>query len=109
MTAQRHENGRAEVPSTETHEAAPETFYAKKMHSISDTYPYTAVRVEVRDEDFTLLSVHWSAGLALKEVGERLARGEQAAAYLVRWDRIESDSDPRLKDVLTCTELPAPG
>lgn len=98
MTAQRHENERAETSSTEVHEAAPETFYAKKMRSLSDPYPYTAVRVEVRDGDFTLLSVHWSAALALKEVGERLARGEQAAAYLVRWDRIESDSDPRLKE-----------
>ena len=98
MTAQRHENERAETSSTEVHEAAPETFYAKKMRSLSDPYPYTAVRVEVRDGDSTLLSVHWSAALALKEVDERLARGEQAAAYLVRWDRIESDSDPRLKE-----------
>ena len=98
MTAQRHENGRAEASSTEAHESAPETFYAKKMRSLSDPYPYTAVRVEVRDGDFRLWSAHWSAALALKEVGERLARGEQAAAYLVRWDRIESDSDPRLKE-----------
>lgn len=68
------------------------------MHSLSDPYPYTAVRVEVRDGDFRLLSVHWSAELALKEVGERLVRGEQAAAYLARWDRIESENDPRLKE-----------
>ena len=98
MTTQRSENRRAEASSTEAYETAPETFYAKKMHSVSDTHPYTAVRVEVRDGDFTLLSVHWSAALALKEVGERLARGEKAAAYLVRWDRIESDNDPRLKE-----------
>lgn len=98
MTAQRHESGRAEASSNEAHEAAPDTFYAKKLRSLSDPYPYTAVRVEVRDGDFSLLSVHWSAELALKEVGERLARGEKAAVYLVRWDRIESDSDPRLKE-----------
>lgn len=97
MTAQRHESGRAEASSIGSHGSAPEAFYAKKMRSLSDTYPYTAVRVEVRDGDFTLLSVHWSAELALKEVGERLARGEKAAAYLARWDRIESESDPRLK------------
>jgi glutathione S-transferase len=99
MTAQRHEYGGGGRSSACSHEAAPETFYAKKMRSLSDPYPYTAVRVEVRDGDFTLLSVHWSAALALKEVGERLARGEQAAAYLVRWDRIESDNDPRLKEM----------
>jgi len=98
MTAQRHDNG-GDVPGSEwANEAAPDTFYAKKMRSLSDPYPYTAVRVEVRDGDFRLLSAHWSAELALKEVGERLARGEQAAAYLVRWDRIESESDPRLKE-----------
>lgn len=98
MTAQRHDNG-GDVPgSAWANEAAPDTFYAKKMPSLSDPYPYTAVRVEVRDGDFRLLSAHWSAELALKEVGERLARGEQAAAYLVRWDRIESESDPRLKE-----------
>ncbi|OEY23347.1 hypothetical protein A0K93_03925 [Corynebacterium sp. BCW_4722] len=68
------------------------------MRSLSDPYPYTAIRVEVRDGDFRLLSAHWTAELALKEVGERLARGEQAAAYLARWDRIESDRDPRLKE-----------
>ena len=98
MTAQRHESGGAARSSVWPQEAAPETFYAKKMRSPSDPYPYTAVRVEVRDGDFTLLSVHWSAALALKEVGERLARDEQAAAYLVRWDRIESENDPRLKE-----------
>lgn len=98
MTAQQHENGRAEASSTEAPEAAPGTFYAKKIDSLSDPYPYTAVRVEVRDGNFALLSVHWSAALALKEVGERLARGEQATAYLVRWDRIESENDPRLKE-----------
>ncbi|MBA1837604.1 hypothetical protein GC584_05830 [Corynebacterium sp. zg912] len=98
MTAQRHENSGRGRSSAWSQEAAPDTFYAKKMHSASDTYPYTAVRVEVRDGDFTLLSVHWSAALALKEVGERLARGEQAAAYLARWDRIESEGDPRLKE-----------
>lgn len=98
MTAQRHENGGGGRSSAWPQESAPETFYAKKMRSLSDTYPYTAVRVEVRDGDFTLLSVHWSVALALKEVGARLARGEQAAAYLVRWDRIEPESDPRLKE-----------
>lgn len=98
MTAQQHENGAGVHSSAWSQEAAPETFYAKKMHSVSDTYPYTAVRAEVRDGDFRLLSVHWSAARALKEVGERLARGEKAAAYLTRWDRIESDSDPRLKE-----------
>lgn len=98
MTAQRHENGGGGRSSAWSQEAAPETFYAKKMRSLSDTHPYTAVRVEVRDGDFTLLSVHWSAALALKEVGERLAQGEKAAAYNTRWDRIESDSDPRLKE-----------
>lgn len=80
------------------HEAASDACYAKKMHSLSAPYPYTAVRVEVRDGDFRLLSAHWSAALVLKEVVERLVRGEKATAYLVRWDRIESDSDPRLKE-----------
>lgn len=98
MTTQRHENGGGGRSSAWSQEAAPGTFYAKKMRSLSDPYPYTAVRVEVRDGDFRLLSVHWSAALALKEVGERLARGEQAAAYLVRWDHIESESDPLLKE-----------
>lgn len=99
MTTQRHESGGGGRSSAWSQEAAPDTFYAKKMHSVSDPYPYTAVRVEVRDGDFTLLSVHWSAAPALKEVGERLACGEQAAAYLVRWDRIESEGDPRLKEM----------
>lgn len=98
MTTQRNENGRGGRSSACSHEAVPEAFYAKKMRSLSDTHPYTAVRVEVRGGDFRLLSGHWSAELALKEVGERLARGEKAAAYLVRCDRIESDSDPRLKE-----------
>ncbi|MCT1663317.1 hypothetical protein Q0N61_04695 [Corynebacterium sanguinis] len=98
MTAQQHENDGGGRSSAWSQEAAPGTFYAKKMRSLSDPYPYTAVRVEVRDGDFRLLSAHWSAALALKEVGERLSRGEQAAAYLVRWDRIESESDPRLKE-----------
>ncbi|WP_408920346.1 hypothetical protein [Corynebacterium marquesiae] len=98
MTAQRHENGGGERSSAWLHEAASDAFYAKKMHSLSAPYPYTAVRVEVRDGDFRLLSAHWSAALVLKEVGERLVRGEKAAAYLVRWNRIESDSDPRLKE-----------
>lgn len=98
MTVQRHENGGGERSSAWLHEAASDAFYAKKMHSLSAPYPYTAVRVEVRDGDFRLLSAHWSAALVLKEVGERLVRDEKAAAYLVRWDRIESDSDPRLKE-----------
>lgn len=98
MTTQRHENGAGGRGSAWSQEAAPDTFYAKKMRSLSDTHPYTAVRVEARDGGFTLLSAHWSAELALKKVGERLARGEQAAAYLVRWDRIESGSDPRLTE-----------
>ena len=98
MTTKRDENGGGVRSSAWSQESAPETFYAKKMRSVSDPYPYTAVRVEVRDGDFRLLSVHWSAELALKEVGERLARGEKAATYLVRWDRIQSDNDPRLKE-----------
>ena len=108
MTEQRHDSDGGVPGSAWSQEAAPDTFYAKKMRSPSDTYPYTAVRVEARDGDFRLLSAHWSAALALKEMGERLVRREKAAAYLARWDRIESDNDPRLKDVLTCTELPAP-
>lgn len=80
MTAQRHDSDGGAPGSPWTNEAAPEAFYAKKMRSVSDPYPYTAVRVEVRGGDFRLLSVHWSAELALKEVGERLARGEKAAA-----------------------------
>lgn len=98
MTEQRHDSDGGVPGSTWPQEAAPDTFYAKKMRSLSAPYPYSAVRVEARDGDFRLLSAHWSAELALKEVGERLARGEQAAAYLVRWDRIESESDPRLKE-----------
>lgn len=79
-------------------EAAPTNFYSRKIRGVSDTYPYHADRVEVRDEDFNLLSVHWSVSAALGEVGERMARKERAAVYLARWDRIESDEDPRLRE-----------
>jgi len=60
--------------------------------------PATGSRIEVRDENFNLLSVHWSAAAALGETGERLARGEKAAVYLARWDRIEAETDPLLKE-----------
>ena len=82
MTTQQRESDGGVPDSTWGHEAAPATFYAKKMRSISDPYPCTAVRVEVQDGGFRLLSVHWSATLVLKEVGERLARGEQALSLI---------------------------
>ncbi|MCT1629244.1 hypothetical protein M3B04_09925 [Corynebacterium sanguinis] len=78
-------------------EAAPDNFYALTMKG-SAPYPATGFRLEVRDENFHLLSVHWSAAAALGETGEQLARGEKAAVYLARWDRIETDSDPLLKE-----------
>lgn len=84
--------------STRAEEAAPENFYSRKVRAVSDTYPYHVDRVEVQDEDFNLLSVHWSVSAALGEVGERMARKERAAVYLARWDRVESDNDPRLKE-----------
>lgn len=84
--------------STWAAEAAPANFYSRKVREVSDTYPYHVDRVEVRDEDFNLLSVHWSVSAALGEVGERMARKEKAAVYLARWERIESDEDPRLRE-----------
>lgn len=78
-------------------EAAPDNFHALTMKG-SAPYPATGSRLEVRDENFHLLSVHWSATAALGETGERLARGERAAVYLARWDRIEADTDPLLKE-----------
>lgn len=84
--------------STWAEEAAPGNFYSRKIRAVSDTYPYHVDRVEVRDGDFNLLSVHWSVSAALGEVGERMARKEKAAVYLARWERIESDEDPRLNE-----------
>ncbi|GAB3080075.1 MULTISPECIES: hypothetical protein [Corynebacterium] len=78
-------------------EAAPDSFYALTPGGTAP-YPATGSRLEVRDENFNLLSVHWSAAAALGETGERLARGERAAVYLARWDRIETDNDPLLKE-----------
>lgn len=78
-------------------EAAPNNFYALSMKG-SAPYPATGSRIEVRDESFHLLSVHWHIAAALGETGERLARGEKAAVYLARWDRIETDNDPLLKE-----------
>ena len=53
----------------------------------------------MRDEDFNLLSVQWPASAALGEVGELMAHKEKAAFYLARWERIESDEDPRLSEM----------
>ena len=78
-------------------EAAPDNFYALTIKG-SASYPATGSRIEAQDENFNLLSVHWSAAAALGETGERLARGERAAVYLARWDRIETDNDPLLKE-----------
>lgn len=85
--------------STWAEEAAPADFYSRKVRGVSDMYPYHVDRVEVRDEDFNLLSVHWSVSAALGEVGQRMARKEKAAVYLARWERIESDEDPRLSEM----------
>lgn len=79
-------------------EAAPDSFYALTPGG-NAPYPATGSRIEVRDENFNLLSVHWSAAAALGQTGERLARGEKAAVYLARWDRIETDNDPLLKEM----------
>lgn len=79
-------------------EAAPDSFYALAPGGTAP-YPATGSRIEVRDENFNLLSVHWSAAAALGETGERLARGERAAVYLARWDRVETDNDPLLKEM----------
>ena len=84
--------------STWAAEATPENFYSRKIRAVSDTCPYHVDRVEVRDEDSNLLSVHWSVSAALGEVGERMARKGKAAVYLARWERIESDEDPRLNE-----------
>lgn len=78
-------------------EAAPDSFYALTLGG-NAPYPATGSRIEVRDENFHLLSVHWHIAAALGETGERLARGEKAAVYLARWDRIEADNDPLLKE-----------
>lgn len=80
-------------------EAAPGNFYSRKVRGVSEPYPYHVDRVEVRDEDFNLLSVHWPASAALGEVGERMAHKEKAAFHLARWERIESDEDPRLSEM----------
>lgn len=75
-------------------EAAPASFYALAPSGTAP-YPATGSRIEVRDENFNLLSVHWSAAVAL---GERLARSERAAVYLARSDGIETDKDPLLRE-----------
>lgn len=80
-------------------QAASSTFYALHATSYTDTYPATGTRLEVRDENFNLLAVHWSTQAALGHVGELMATGMRAAAYLVTWERIESEDDPRLKAV----------
>lgn len=78
---------------------APNTFYALHTTNPTDTYPTTGTRLEVRDDDLNLLAVHWSAHAALGHVGELMATGTKAAAYLVTWEPIESEDDPRLKAV----------
>lgn len=80
-------------------QAAPSTFYALHVTSNTDTYPATGTRLEVRDEDFNLFAVHWSVQAALGHVGELMVTGTKAVAYLVTWERIESENDPRLKAV----------
>lgn len=80
-------------------QAAPSTFYALHATSNTDTFPATGTRLEVRDDDFNLLAVHWSTHAALGHVGELMATGTKAAAYLVTRERIESEDDPRLKAV----------
>lgn len=80
-------------------QATPSTFYALRATCNTGTYPATGTRLEVRGEDFNPLAVHWSSQAALGHVGERSATGTKAAAYLVAWERIESDDDPRLKSV----------
>ena len=80
-----------------SNEAAPDSFYALTPGGTAP-YPATGSRLEVRDENFNLLSVHWSAAAALGETGERLARDEKAAVYLARWNRIETNNDPLLKE-----------
>lgn len=76
---------------------APNTFYALHTTNPTDTYPATGTRLEVREENFNLLAVHWSTHTALGHVGELMATGTKAAAYFVAWERIESEDDPRLK------------
>ena len=80
-------------------QAASNTFYALHTNNPTDPYPATGTRLEVRDEDFNLLAVHWSVQAALGHVGELMVTGSKAAAYLVTWERIESEDDPRLKPV----------
>lgn len=63
------------------------------------TYPATGTRLEVRNENFKLLAVHWSAQAVLGPAGELMTNGTKAAAYLVTCERIESEDDPRLKVV----------
>lgn len=98
MTAQRHENGRAEASSAEAHESAPDTFYGKNALSFRPVPipPRSGSRCETGTS--RSCRPHGSAALALKEVGERLARGEKAAAYLAHWERADSEGDPRLKE-----------
>jgi len=64
-----------------------------------DAYPATGTRLKVRDEDFNLLAVHWSTQAALGHVGEFMATGTKVSAYLVTWERIESEDAPWLKAV----------
>lgn len=79
-------------------QAVDENFHAGIANDIHDTYVARSSRFEVRDDNFKLLAVHWSARNALGDVGERMARGEKAAVYLAQWHRIESEYDPRLKE-----------
>ena len=62
-------------------EAAPDNFYALTMKG-SAPYPATGSRLEVRDENFQLLSDHWSAAAALGETGKRLARGTRKPRFI---------------------------
>ncbi|WP_311474737.1 hypothetical protein [uncultured Corynebacterium sp.] len=78
-------------------EAAPDNFHALTMKG-SAPYPTTGFRLAIRDKNFHLLSIHWSAAAALGEAGEQLARDEKAAVYLAQWGRIETDTAPLLKE-----------
>ncbi|WP_342320093.1 hypothetical protein [Corynebacterium mayonis] len=80
-------------------QGAPNTFYALHTTNDIDAYPFTGTRLEVRDKDFNLLAVHWRTQAALGHVGELMATGTKATAYLLTWERIESEDDPRLKAV----------
>ena len=50
-------------------EAAPDSFCTLTPGGTAP-YPATGFRIEVRDENFNLLSVHWSAAAALGETAE---------------------------------------